>query len=221
MNSLKERYKKEIVPELKKELGYTNDLSVPNLSEIIVNVGLGEAVTNPQAIEQMSKDIATITGQKPYVTKARRAISNFKIRAGQKIGLKVTLRRERMWDFFQKLVNIVLSRVKDFRGVSRRAFDGQGNYALGIREHTVFADIDPNKVDKLRSLQVVIVTTARDDKEGLLLLEKLGMPFAKEADVRELERMKELMKKEKKELSKLKAQRLAEGKKIEKSRTEK
>jgi large subunit ribosomal protein L5 len=220
MNSLEEKYKKEVVPDLKKRLHCKSLLEVPTLEKIIVNVGLGEAIQNPQALEKVSEDLALITGQKPLITKARKAISNFNLRAGADIGLKVSLRRERMWNFFQKLISVVLPRVRDFRGVSPRSFDGRGNYSLGIREHTVFPEIDPNKVDKLRSLQITIVTTAENDKEGLVLLEELGMPFAKGGEAEELIKMKEMMRKEKKELSKMKAKRLAEGRKIEERRKE-
>lgn len=215
MDSLKEKYIKEAIPALKKELGISNDFAVPNLEKIVINTGLGEAIKNAEALGKMSEDLAIITGQKPLETKAKKAISNFDLRIGDKIGLKVTLRRDRMWNFFKKLVSIVLPRVKDFRGVSPKSFDGRGNYSLGIREHTVFPEIDPNKVDKLRSLQVIIVTTAENDKDALSLLEKLGMPFAKGQEAEEIDRMKVAIKSEKKNLTKLKAKRLAEGKNIE------
>lgn len=218
MDDLKEKYIKEIVPALKEELGLENDSMVPNLEKIVVNVGLGESITNPQSLAKMSEDLAIITGQKPLVTKAKRAISNFNLRSGQEIGLKVTLRRDRMWNFFQKLVSIALPRVRDFRGLSRGSFDGFGNFALGIKEHSVFPEIDPNEIDKLRSFEIIIVTTAQKDEDGLKLLEKLGMPFAKADEAKELEKMKEVLKREKKELSKVKAQRLAEGKKVEERR---
>jgi len=219
MNRLKEKYKKEIIKKLKKELGKSNDFAVPNLKKIVINVGLGEVINNSQALETMSEDLKTITAQKPLVTKARKAISNFDIRPGLEIGLKVTLRRDRMWDFFDKLISIILPRIKDFRGVSRSAFDGFGNYSLGIKDHTVFPEIDPNKIEKIRSLQVNIVTTAENDKEGLKLLEVLGMPFSKEDEAKLFEKMKDSMKKEKKELAKMKAERMSEGKGIETRRT--
>ena len=208
MNKLKEKYQNKIIKELKSELNLKNDLSVPTLEKLVVNIGLGEAVTNQKVIETVSEDLSLITGQKPVITKARKAISNFDIREGLPIGLKVTLRRDRMWDFYEKLVGIVLPRLKDFRGVSRKAFDGFGNYSLGIVDHTVFPEIDTNKIDRIRSFQVIIVTTAEKDEEGFLLLEKLGMPFAKVEDIQMMDRMKESSKKEKKELSKLKQQRL-------------
>ncbi len=221
MNNLKEKYIKEIRGELKKEMKISNVYMIPNLEKIIVNVGLGEVVNNPQAMKKVAEDLATITSQKPLITKAKKTISNFNIRAGMDIGLKVTLRRDRMWDFFEKLVAIVLPRVKDFRGVSRRSFDGRGNYSLGIKDHTIFLEIDPNKIDKIRSLQVTIVTTAEDDNMGLMLLKKLGMPFSKEEDARMLEKMRESVKKERKQIAKIKAKRAAEGKGIESRRVEK
>jgi large subunit ribosomal protein L5 len=212
MSELKKKYQKEIVPELKKVLKLGNDLAVPSVEKVIINVGLGEAVSNPQALEAMKKDLTLITGQRPIVTKSKKAISNFNLRQGVAIGLKVTLRRDRLWDFFDKLVNIVLPRVKDFRGVSRDSFDGRGNYSLGIREHTVFPEVDTSEVGKIRSLQITIITTAQNDNDGMLLLEKLGIPFAKEQDVKVLERMREQIKKEKNEKEDLKSRRKAEGK---------
>lgn len=220
MNKLKEKFLKEIRSELKKELKIGNDLAVPVLEKIVVNVGMGEVISNPPALEKMAADLALITGQKSLVTKAKRAISNFKIREDMSIGLKVTLRRRRMWDFFEKLVGIVLPRVKDFRGVSDRSFDGFGNYSLGIKDHTIFSELDPNKIDKIRSFQITIITTAKTDVEGHKLLKKLGMPFAKEEDVKMFEKMRDSVKKERKERAKLKAKRMAEGKKIEESRKE-
>lgn len=181
MTSFKEYYKKEIVGKLKKELNLSNDLSVPNLSKIVVNVGLGEAVTNKDSLAKVGEDLAIITGQKAKINKAKKAISNFKVKEGMEIGLSVTLRGDRMWFFFEKLVKIVLPRIKDFRGISRKAFDGYGNYALGIREYAIFPEIDPNKIDKIRSLQIIIVTTAKDDKSALRFLELLGMPFKKKS----------------------------------------
>jgi large subunit ribosomal protein L5 len=212
MNRLKEKYLKEIVPVLEKELKRTNRFAVPNLSKIIINIGLGEAITNPQALEKMGGDLTMIAGQRAVATRAKKSISNFKLRPGMKIGLKVTLRRDKMWDFLERLITIVLPRVKDFRGVSRKGFDGHGNLSLGITEHTVFPDVDPNKVDKIRGLQIVIVTTARDNDEGFLLLKSLGMPFAKKEDEQFFEKMEEIETKEKKELEKLKSERMAEGK---------
>ncbi|MBN2016144.1 50S ribosomal protein L5 [Candidatus Dojkabacteria bacterium] len=220
MSDLKEKYKKEILPELKKELKVKNDFEVPTLKQIVVNIGLGEVVNNKQVLEKVSEDLAVITGQKPLVTRAKKAISNFKIRKGLEIGLKIDLRSDRMWDFFEKVVSIVLPRIKDFRGVSRKAFDGFGNYSLGIRDHTVFPEIDPNKVDKIRSFQINIITTARNDKQGFRLLELLGMPFAKVEDMRMMEKMQEAIRKERKEQEKMKAQRQSEGKDIEERRVE-
>jgi len=220
MNKLKEEFKNKIIKELKKELNKKSFLAVPTLDKIIVNVGLGEAVNNPQVIEKVGEDISLITGQKPLVTKAKQAISNFKIRVGLPIGLKVTLRKNRMWDFYEKLVKIVLPRVKDFRGVSRNSFDGYGNYCLGIGDYSIFSEIDPNRIDKIRSLEIIIVTTSESNDEGRRLLGKLGMPFSKEKDLMFFDKMAESIKKEEKERKKLKAQRMAEGKEIEERRVE-
>lgn len=175
----KEKYNKLVLPELKKKFGYKNDLEVPRLVKIKVNIGLGEALTNSKALETMSKALEVITGQKPVTTKAKKAISNFKIRKGDVIGLMATMRGDRMWYFIDKLINIVLPRVRDFRGLSEGAFDTRGNYSLGIKEHVVFPEIDPNTVDKIRGLGVNIVTTAKTKEEGLALLKLLGMPFRK------------------------------------------
>ncbi|MBU0976436.1 50S ribosomal protein L5 [Patescibacteria group bacterium] len=212
MNNLKDKYNKNLVEELKTELKVENAMAVPALMKIVINIGMGEAVKNPQALEKMADDLALISGQKPKITKTDKAISNFGIREGMAVGMMVTLRRARMWDFFEKLVSIVLPRLKDFRGVSRKAFDGFGNYSLGIVDHTVFPEIDPNQVDRIRSLQVIIVTSARTDNEGLALLQKLGMPFAKEQEMKALERMEASLKEEKKEALKMKEMRKAEGK---------
>lgn len=176
---IKQKYKKEVIPQLKKTFGYKNDLAVPTVKMIKVNVGLGEALTNSKAIDAMHSVLEQITGQKPVITTAKKAISNFKVRQGDKIGLCVTLRKDRMWYFLEKLIAIVLPRIRDFRGVSTKSFDGSGNYSLGILEHTVFPEIDPNKVDKLRGLGVTIVTSAKTNEEGLELLKLLGMPFKK------------------------------------------
>jgi large subunit ribosomal protein L5 len=219
MNKLKERYKKEISKDLQKELKLDNQMAVPTLEKIVVNVGMGEVINNSQALEKMSGDLTLITGQKPLETKAKKAISNFQIRMGQSIGLKVTLRGDRMWDFYEKLVDVILPRIRDFRGVSRKSFDGQGNYALGVKDHTVFPEIDPNKIDKIRSFEVIIVTTAKNDTDGVKLLSKLGMPFTKEEDAKMLEKMSESLKKERKEQAKMKAKRMAEGKNIEERRS--
>lgn len=176
---IKEKYNKEVVPELKKKFGYKNLLAVPTVKAIKVNVGLGEALTNAKAIDAMKEVLEQITGQKPIVTTAKKAISNFKIRQGDKIGLSVTLRHDRMWYFLEKLIAIVLPRIKDFRGIPATSFDGSGNYSLGIVEHTVFPEINPNKVDKIRGLGITIITSAKSDEEGLELLKLLGMPFKK------------------------------------------
>lgn len=179
MNRLKERYQKEIVKKLKEEFKYANDMEVPTITKIVINSGMGsEVTTNPSAMDVMFEDIKTIAGQNPVKTKSTKAISNFKIRKNLEIGIKVTLRKERMWDFYDKLVNIVLPRVRDFRGVERK-FDGNGNYSLGITEHIVFPEIDTTRIDKLRGLQIIINTSAKTDKEAEKLLELLGMPFKK------------------------------------------
>lgn len=179
MSQLKEKFNKELTQKLKKELNLTNDFAVPRVEKIVLNAGMGEAITNREALQKMSENLAIISGQKPLITKSKSAISNFKVKKGMEVGLKVTLRGQRMWDFLEKLIAIVLPRVKDFRGISRKAFDGKGNYTLGIKEHTVFPEIDPNKIDKLRSFEITIVTSARDNKSGEKLLEALGMPFTK------------------------------------------
>jgi large subunit ribosomal protein L5 len=177
---LKKEYNERIKKELMDELEIKNASAVPTLEKIVLNVGLGAAKDDPKALEDMAKDIAAIAGQKPVITKSKKAISNFKIRENQEIGIKVTLRGRRMWDFFDKLVSITLPRVKDFRGVSNKAFDGRGNYALGVREHTIFVEVDSANVTKLRSMQVIINTTADDNIKAKALLQKLGMPFRHE-----------------------------------------
>ncbi len=180
MQRLKEKYNNQVSKELAEALGLSNPMSVPKLTKIIVNAGIGkEFNSNQNVVTELAADIAQITGQKPVVTLSRKAVSNFKLRKGMESGLKVTLRGDRMWDFFDKLVNVVLPRVKDFRGVSDKAFDGKGNYSVGIREHTVFPEIDTSKMIKIRSLQVIICTSAGDDDVARELLEKLGMPFKK------------------------------------------
>lgn len=177
--TLQEKYQKEVMPALKKELGLANVLAVPKVEKIVVNIGLGEALTNKKALEIMSGQLGLITGQKPVVTRAKKAISSFKLRAGMPVGLKVTLRGKRAYDFLQKLILIVLPRVRDFRGISKKAFDGQGNLSLGFSEIIVFQEADYKSLDKVRGLEVTIVTSSKDDKTGRLLLEKLGMPFKK------------------------------------------
>jgi len=174
---LKEKYTQDVVPALLKQFNYVNPMMTPRLEKIVVNVGLGEAVQNAKAIDAAVSDIANITGQRPIVTKAKKSIATFKIREGMPIGCKVTLRGERMWDFLGKLVNVALPRVRDFRGVSPKSFDGRGNYALGLKEQLIFPEIDYDRVDKIRGMDVIIVTTAKTDEESKALLKGLGMPF--------------------------------------------
>ena len=171
------RYREEIHGALMREFRYRNPMQAPTLHKIAVNIGLGEALEQARAIESATEDLRAITGQRPIVTRAKRAIFNFRLRAGNPIGLKLTLRGERMWEFYDRLVHIALPRVRDFRGVSDRSFDGRGNYALGIREQMIFPEIQFDRVDRVRGLQVNIITTARTDEEGKRLLELLGMPF--------------------------------------------
>ena len=178
--TLKEQYLNEVVSALKKSLDMSNIMEVPRIQKVVVNIGLGEALENAKALDAAVADLTQITGQKPVVTKARLSIANFKLREGRSIGAKVTLRGERMWSFLDRLMNIALPRVRDFRGVSPNAFDGRGNYTLGLREQLVFPEIDYDKIDKLRGLEISIVTTARNDEQGRQLLQMLGMPFRKE-----------------------------------------
>jgi large subunit ribosomal protein L5 len=177
MARLRDRYHREIVPQLMKEMGYTNVLQVPRLAKVVINMGLGEAIQNVKALDAAVVELGAISGQKPVITKARKAISNFKLRAGVPIGAMVTLRGARMYEFLDRLVNVALARVRDFRGVSDRSFDGRGNYSLGIREQIIFPEIDLDKIDKVRGLTVSIITTARTDAEGKALLKAIGMPF--------------------------------------------
>ncbi|HSK89273.1 MAG TPA: 50S ribosomal protein L5 [Anaerolineales bacterium] len=179
-HEMKERYEKEVVPALLKSLNLTNVMQVPRIEKVIVNIGMGEAMDNAKALDAAVGDLTQITGQKPVITKARKSIANFKLREGRAIGVKVTLRGERMWSFLDRLMNIALPRVRDFRGISPNAFDGRGNYTLGLREQLVFPEIDYDKIDKLRGLEVTIVTTGRNDDEGRQLLQMMGMPFKKE-----------------------------------------
>jgi large subunit ribosomal protein L5 len=180
MAGLKERYHKEVVPKLMEVRGYKNIMEVPHLEKVVVGIGLGEAVTNAKALEGAEKDLPIITGQKPIVTRSKKSIANFKLREGMPIGLKVTLRQKRMFDFLDKLINVVLPRGREFQGVPRNAFDGRGNYTLGLKEQTIFPEIEYDKIDKVRGLEITIVTTAKTDEEGRLLLELLGMPFSKD-----------------------------------------
>jgi len=176
-SGLRQRYDEEVVPALQKEFGYQNPMQVPRLSKITVNIGLGEALTNAKAVDAAVTDMTTLTGQKPVVTKARRSIAQFKIREGNTIGVKVTLRGQRMWDFLERLTRVALPRIRDFRGVPSKSFDGRGNYSLGLREQLAFPEIDYDKVDRLRGLELTVVTTAKTDEEGQRLLALLGMPF--------------------------------------------
>jgi large subunit ribosomal protein L5 len=177
MARLQERYDAEIVPSLKEKFGYRNVMQVPRLSKVVVNMGLGDAIENVKVIETAAAEIAIITGQKPVVTKARKSIANFKLREGVPIGVMVTLRRERMYHFLDKLIAIALPRVRDFKGVSPKGFDGRGNYTLGIKEQIMFPEVNYDKIDKIRGMNITIVTTARNDEEGLELLRLMGMPF--------------------------------------------
>jgi len=174
---LEEKYLTDVVPQLKARLGYGNVMQLPALKKIVLSIGLGEAVQEAKALETAQKDLVTISGQHPVTTRAKKSISAFKLRAGVPIGMMVTLRGRRMYDFFDKLVNVVLPRFRDFRGVSRDSFDGRGSYSLGIKEQIVFPEIDYDKVDKIRGLEVTIVTSAKNDDEARTLLELMGMPF--------------------------------------------
>ena len=176
---LKEQYLKEIVPAMEKKFGYTNTMQVPKLNKIVVNMRVGEAKENAKLLESAMKDMEIITGQKPVMTTAKKSIANFKIREGMKIGCKVTLRGDRMYEFLDRLVNLSLPRVRDFRGVNPNAFDGRGNYALGIREQLIFPEIEYDKIDKTRGMDIIIVTTAKTDEEARELLTLFNMPFAK------------------------------------------
>jgi len=178
--ALKERYDEEITSALMKSLNLTNIMQVPKVSKVVVNIGVGEALENAKALDAALEDMTKITGQKPVITKARRSIANFKLREGRAIGVKVTLRGERMWSFLDRLMNVALPRVRDFRGISANSFDGRGNYTLGLREQLVFTEIDFDKIDKVRGMEISIVTSARTDEEGRELLRMLGMPFRKE-----------------------------------------
>lgn len=179
MPRLKQHYRENVVPQMMQEIGYKNVMEVPRLEKIVVNVGLGEALQNAQALDHAVRDIATITGQRPVITRARKSIAAFKLRAGAPIGVKVTLRGDRMYDFLDRLCNIALPRQRDFRGVSPDSFDGRGNYTLGLREQLVWPEIDYDSIDRARGMEITIVTTAKSDEEGRRLLELLGMPFAR------------------------------------------
>jgi large subunit ribosomal protein L5 len=176
---LKERYVKDVAPALKKEFAIENSMAVPRLEKIVLNMGLGEAVSNPKLIDPAAEELSAIAGQRAVVTKAKKSIATFKLRTGMSIGARVTLRGDRMWEFLDRLINIALPRVRDFRGVSNKAFDGRGNYTLGVRDHFIFPEIDYAKTDKSKGLNVTIVTTAGRDDRAKALLRELGMPFAK------------------------------------------
>ena len=177
MSRLRERYQKEVAPIMMTEYGYKNVMQVPRLEKIVVNIGLGEAIQNPRALEAAESDLAAIIGQHPVITRAKRSISGFKVRTGMPVGMMVTLRGNRMYDFFDRLVNATLPRIRDFQGTSRNSFDGRGNYTLGMKEQVVFPEIEYDKIDKIRGLEISFITTAGTNDEGRRLLELLGMPF--------------------------------------------
>lgn len=179
MNRMREFYENEVAPSMAKQFSYTNKMSIPKVEKIVINVGLGEAKENPKAMEHACGDIAIITGQKPVVTKAKKSVAAFKLRAGMPIGCKVTMRGEKMYSFLDRLINVALPRVRDFRGISAEAFDGRGNYTLGVKEQLMFPEIDYDKIDKIRGMDIVIVTTAKTDEEARALLTLFGMPFRK------------------------------------------
>jgi large subunit ribosomal protein L5 len=177
MSRLRERYEKEVAPALKKEFGYRNVMAIPKIEKIVVNMGLGEATQNAKIVDAGADEVARITGQKPVVTRAKKSIAQFKVRKGMPIGAMVTLRGERMWEFLDRLISVALPRVRDFRGVSSRGFDGRGNYTLGLKDQLLFPEIDYMKVDKARGMNISVVTTAKSDQESRKLLQLLGMPF--------------------------------------------
>jgi large subunit ribosomal protein L5 len=179
MNRMQELYNKEVAPALRKTFEFKNVMQVPRVEKVVVNIGVGEALDNPKALEAAASDLTIITGQKPIMNKARKSIANFKLREGRLIGTKVTLRGDRMWSFLDRLVNTALPRVRDFRGVSANGFDGRGNYTLGLRDQLIFPEIEYDKIDKLRGMEVTIVTTAQTDDQARTLLRLLGMPFSK------------------------------------------
>lgn len=179
MGALKDFYYTECVPALKEQFGYTNQMQVPKLEKIVLNMGLGEAVQNPKIVESAAQELTRIAGQKAVITKAKKSIAGFKLREGMPIGCRVTLRGDRMYEFFSKLVNIALPRVRDFRGISPKGFDGRGNFSLGVREEIIFPEIDYDKIDKIKGLNVSIVTSAETNEEGRILLQLMGMPFRK------------------------------------------
>ncbi len=178
---LKEIYEEEVVPHLIKEMGYKNKLQVPRLSKIVVNMGVGEGTTNPKAVEAVASQLAMITGQKPIIIRAKRSVAGFRLRAGMTIGCKVTLRGDRMYEFLDRLLSIALPRVRDFRGLERKSFDGTGNYSLGIEEQLIFPEVDYDSIDKIRGMDITIVTTARTDREAEALFEALGFPLKRKS----------------------------------------
>jgi len=179
ISRLKEKYLKEVVPALQREFNYSNPMQIPRLVKIVVNIGMGEAIQNARAMDAAVRDVAAITGQRPIVTRAKKSIAAFKVRTGMPVGTTVTLRGERMWEFLDKLVNVALPRLRDFQGVSTKSFDGRGNYSLGLKEQLIFPEIEYDKIDRLRGMQITVVTTAKTDEEARRLLELLGMPFRK------------------------------------------
>jgi large subunit ribosomal protein L5 len=176
-SGLRQRYRDEVVPALQREFSYANPMQIPRLEKVVVNIGLGEAIQNAKALDAAVGDLATITGQKPIVTRAKRSIAQFRLRTGMPIGAKVTLRGQRMYDFLERTMRLALPRIRDFRGIATRSFDGRGNFSLGLREQLVYPEIDYDKIDRLRGLEISIVTTAKTDEEGRRLLQLLGMPF--------------------------------------------
>ncbi|MDF1565000.1 MAG: 50S ribosomal protein L5 [Deltaproteobacteria bacterium] len=177
MPRLQKKYREEVVSNLMTEFGWTNPMEVPRVQKVVVNMGMGEALANPKLLDSAEQELAAITGQKPVRTRARKSIANFKLREGQQIGCTVTLRADRMWEFLDRLISVALPRVRDFRGVPSKAFDGNGNYSLGVREQIIFPEVDYDKVQKISGLNVTVVTTARNDEEGRALLRALGIPF--------------------------------------------
>lgn len=179
MNRLQEKYTNDVVPQLMKDFGYTSIMEVPKIEKVVINVGVGDAIQNSKLLDEAVEEMAAITGQKPVITKAKKSIANFKLREGMNIGCKVTLRGARMYEFADRLINIALPRVRDFRGVKANSFDGRGNYTMGIKEQLIFPEIEYDKVDKIRGMDIVFVTTAKTDEEARELLRLFGMPFAK------------------------------------------
>ncbi len=180
MPRLKDKYEQEVAPALQKEFSYTNKMAIPRVAKVVLNIGLGEAIQTPKAVDTAVADLASIAGQRPIINKAKKSIATFKLRAGMNIGASVTLRGNRMYEFLDKLMNLALPRIRDFRGVNHKSFDGRGNYSLGVKEQLIFPEIDYDKVDKVRGMDITIVTTANTDEEGRALLKHLGMPFKTE-----------------------------------------